>query len=1297
MAKRKKKKKTKIDPQDVLCERVRLSALELVRMIHHVNPTNKNLTPQKNEQRYRLKSGLQSLLIRRFGESLRIKADAMHPEVVSIRLKQFSEDACHAIISELDEDARSWIQRQIDEHVMRSNPSSNEQISETQKGNSATPYNPFLQKNKNNADDDSNNDNLPVHILIQKGLDAFAEYDYEACETYYTQSFKRSNGSLEATLALFEFLVDHMAAYESVIRLSETVSKDAAKNPDVKTYVALAAARMDDISRALEWIGNIVTPQALEVYLLAAKHFVEDKNEERTKEMLSLLKASQQAGIRPEVDTIEQKLRELQENRLRPLETEMLQAKERGEKDSATKLAQKLLGKWPQNKAAQEILNEFERQARDASVKKLLLEAEKAHNKNNYHKEVALLSRAIENGADSNLLADRLEHAIDLKQQQKEALENIHIIEQWNTGNVRESLIAYYRLTKKQQMHIRCEIYAPQFFWLSKLLASHKIIKPEKAVDAVLTLGNVQTSLQNGDVSQHMISELEAYTKLLWQLPETKQILQQIDALRHRDQITSAALELYKAGSYLAIDELYEASDCLHDLNQSVLANADIAFLKKLNQAIAKTERKKRLKQEYLDAANRKDHLTGQKIALQIAETEDRITAELWHERAEDHADIIKKEWAFFQGDITELPICYGMIDINRYMEDAKYCLMANEDEMLFVSAHENRLFIRTFSFAAQRFETGILLRTPTVILCSHIVCFEEILYIIDNMGGLLGINMITFDIVEWHDLNQLFNNGTNFEDIYFFPKSRTVWFYQNMSIQDDNELITIIQIDQKRTVKTLKTNGMPSIFNTGEDYNIAIQHFDSGKISIYSERGKVIYTISCDPYELLTKAAIHPNGNDYLLFTYDDEDDNKLKVRILSPNKKKDVLLNISDSNGQFQHTVHLCRKTGLLFIHFIKAVSEERAYLLSCYRINEDGFEFVYQTELPESLIIATDEHLTKVAAMGSDGRKLKMIFLDEHEPDIIALSLDKRSFDNLPKFDYPFFCDKPTGQLNEMALKFADKFKHSIANEQLMVNALKKEHQSDPDTLAAVHYALKLRFDYDEAEAFMEWFMKKHPTHYWVRYTQSCDAAEEKDWPRVVSLLEHLPFEDFDDGTARHACHLLGMAYFTQGDYEHALHVWKKGDSYEDGSCCLAPYIDYAELSLMSRKDRKECKVLSDLHKTLQIFETIDEYRAEHNWLKAIEFMEEKHVPSCNILQITARLTDAYLRLSEDDADYNDEMRRICKTIALSHYITIYHENFTNKIKYFPPFIDALSEIQLKHLLDKANEWLNHRDIR
>jgi hypothetical protein len=99
---------------ELLAGRQRCTARELIESIHAINPTGRGLASRDERRRYALKSRLQSLLIRTFGETLTIRRDERDPRVVTLAESSVGRDACHAVIADLDDDARAWVQFRLD-------------------------------------------------------------------------------------------------------------------------------------------------------------------------------------------------------------------------------------------------------------------------------------------------------------------------------------------------------------------------------------------------------------------------------------------------------------------------------------------------------------------------------------------------------------------------------------------------------------------------------------------------------------------------------------------------------------------------------------------------------------------------------------------------------------------------------------------------------------------------------------------------------------------------------------------------------------------------------------------------------------------------------------------------------------------------------------------------------------------------------------------------------------------------------------------------------------------------------
>ena len=92
---RKKRTKKTPSPEDVLAGRVKVDALELFRLIHRVNPTNRPISRQEAQRRYHEKHQLQSFLVLNYGEDHVVVSRTEKEGVVQFDHPSGVFDACH--------------------------------------------------------------------------------------------------------------------------------------------------------------------------------------------------------------------------------------------------------------------------------------------------------------------------------------------------------------------------------------------------------------------------------------------------------------------------------------------------------------------------------------------------------------------------------------------------------------------------------------------------------------------------------------------------------------------------------------------------------------------------------------------------------------------------------------------------------------------------------------------------------------------------------------------------------------------------------------------------------------------------------------------------------------------------------------------------------------------------------------------------------------------------------------------------------------------------------------------------
>lgn len=108
---RRKRTRPLPNAQDVLAGRADASVDELFELVHAVNPTRRRLPKEERSERYALKSRLQSLLIRRFGDEHLVVEPTGHAHLVLLEHRSGARHACHTLLPTLDDDARAtaWL------------------------------------------------------------------------------------------------------------------------------------------------------------------------------------------------------------------------------------------------------------------------------------------------------------------------------------------------------------------------------------------------------------------------------------------------------------------------------------------------------------------------------------------------------------------------------------------------------------------------------------------------------------------------------------------------------------------------------------------------------------------------------------------------------------------------------------------------------------------------------------------------------------------------------------------------------------------------------------------------------------------------------------------------------------------------------------------------------------------------------------------------------------------------------------------------------------------------------------
>jgi len=1300
---KKRKKRIELDPYEVLDERVLVTAHELIQLIHQINPTNKKKSSKMASESYRLKARLQSMLIRQFKDSLQVELpDPENTQIVGLCLRHFNEDACHALINELDDDARSWTQRQIDEGYAGGSIDSTEFSPKFSSGHKQPSYQ-YPQNDKAGKRDEA----LSEEELVNLGQKALEEYEYDACEKYYLRALDASHGGLEPALAILDFFVDHLAAYEKALAISELFSTSTEKDKRVKSLLALAAAHCGQVEKSLDYIDRISDPCVVEVYLFAVRHFIQQGDESRAAELLSVLKSYENADSKPEIDELETKIISLKAKKIEPVEEEMIQAWQQGSSRDALDLADSILSLLPQNKAARKIRHEFEKQQREENITKLLRQADEAKCIDDFQTEADLLKRAIMLGANANDLTKDLEHAQNKAKKHKQEAEISNVVGLWKDGHSKKALLQFMGLNEKQRGRILNTIHDQHFVWLEQTFSTHTTMKDEKMADAILDLGKLKNALQKREDPQHIVAEMNLHSRALQSVSEARTILQQAKSLSLRLELKKNKELLGEADSFLAKEnpDLEKASDCVAGIKVRDLDKSDRKYFEHIKSKMQRLDTIRMFNQKYDSCLKQGDHFACMDIAGKLAGYNEKNTSKLWFDKVEEHAASIKKEWSLVTADISELPTCYATFGMGWMLEESNCCILPDGRNLIMVTCHERWVFARTFCLDDQRFKKAIILRAPERLSFPKVSIVGNVLWIAGQDGHVVGLCLDPLTILSWYDFSDFIRQNEIVEDVLLFPEKGFVWLNKRSrsGILIAEETCEVINIEQWRVIRRIRSFALPFVINNSGFFHVVIANGDDKFVRIYSEQGRIIENLEFKTSVTIDAAAIHPNGVDSVFLTYDDtgafnlfqditEDNNEqygdfiLTLEIKPDVEHRNEPIKIEDSCGEFQHAMFTSLDTGIVFVCFGNESSQGIRVSLAAFKESRHGLDLLYQVSVPKDIILAVDEYSNRVAAIYSTDRKMQAVILDEHTPVFECDNDNSEQEYSLPSFDSRWTCGSPTGDINAESLAFMLQLR-DYSYEEFCDAAEKIKQSNNPDKIAAFIYALERILRIEESKQLKVWMKERYPDNCRVLFDMANDAAREQDWEKVILLLAQVSRVYLDDGTARHICHLLGMAYFVKNDEKSALNIWEEGATYQDGQCELSPYIAYAKLSLMNEKERKQCKPKSDIQRCLDIYERVDTYFKNKKWHAVIETMELTDSLKTRDLQLQARLVQAYLH-----QNYNhDDMRFISKVIVLANYCEEYNNDHFRKNQALPHYIEMLTEDRLGQIARQASKWI------
>ncbi len=1264
----------------MLAGRVDVGIRKLFELIHWVNPTGQELPARDAARLYSQKSGLQSLLIRRFGDQLTVKEDEREG-IVSLEHDSGTRDACHAVLDELDADARAWARRQLDTGVVPG-PAVDDGDRE--------PRREVHQAGDDRLgldDDLADAEESELLAIARRELD---EFDYPAAERHLRLAFEKSRGSVEAAAPLLELLVGVMGMDRQAIELEPRLATSATTDPEVRISLALAAARLGDSEHAQRLAGGIEIPQAAEVYAALASGAIHDRRPEAARKHLD--RASRCDPTYPRFASLEQEINELLAEVSRPAEHALEQRLLESGPLAVEDQARSLLAQWPDSEIARRVLREAAARRRRSEIKRHLELAEGALAEERFHDATIQFQAALDAGSKRADLPEMIEHTRELERQRQRQGRVDAVIEKFEQGATKAALLAYLALPRNLRDRVRQRVERPEIDWLEEIGPTSSKTRAKEAVAAVLEFKNMRQRRRSVD-DPAILDALEPHQELLNGVAAARSWLRDIHSRLAEARRAKAEQMLDEArGAYQATD-LERAEQLLDRLAGEHLSSRDRARAQRLRQQLLHAQERRLLEREYQRHLAANDPMGALDRARQLREQADGAEGQMrWQSAVQDLRNRLRREW---QLEETIAPLSlddpYDLHPRGVPYESPPFWLDDEGRELVLVEAWDHWLFIHAIDLTTRTVSDRVSLRTPEPMgrLLQEVYREGEHLHVVGEHGHLLEIGRDGWQILRWRSLRELLPEEAIIEHIRLVPGSPFVWLAFRPS-PADRWRCNVVDRRTWRIIRKLAGDFVQPILSSPP--RVLLTPYDEGS-KIYSARGKPGPEVRLPFATRVLSAAASPDGSGLCLVTTDahEETEEQDEVLDLRPGAAGDLEIHsrfrVADMEPDGVLQLAVLKE---LEIGFLRFVNLENGNELLAFDGSGDRWRPLYRSPIPRGTVLVQDRHARHAVAV-SFGRGSFAFTRLGPEPLPTLTPSTTSPHGGLPSLRTPFFCGYPTDDqlvaavdalVGEMRRSSPDAVERRLQHlegelfgTRVAVCHARRRHAPDDPRWEEIARELCAERPEDPASALL-----------------AAEAAAGKDrWEEVVQRLSTVDPEGLDDGRGCHFHHLLGVAYLHLDRLDEATATLERGRQYELGSCPLEPLLALAR-PMSETPEPAEWGPEQPLARQLLGAVRIADRGLERGDLEAArEALERPQIRRANELQSAARLTEIYLRTPIDDRSADAVARRFRKRLACARFLHLQNAETMLRVGLDLAGV-AWEKSRLEDLERRARAWLS-----
>lgn len=1249
----------------VLAERVRPTAEELLELIRQINPTGRELQAAVTRRRYQLKSQLQSLLVRRFEADLEIVPEPHQAGVVRLRHRYLDRGgAAHAVVAELEADARSLVQRHLDTMGSVEETAAQPPGTGTAPGEGRSPAPLSVPPEPAEPADDA-----PWPELVRQGQAAVADYDYEAGRALLELGLARSGGALEAARPLLELLVEVLAAYDDALALAPELSAEATADPSLRALLAQATAHSrpcESVQAEVErWLRGAAPSDAVGVWVVLVERALRAGEEAMA---TGGLEQARTLGASPsELLRLEGELQALRRSRWHRVEAELLQALSQGRLADAEPTARELLAKWPESPAARRVLALLQEQRRQHERERLLADAEAALERGDFERAAERSHAARALGGQTADLDSRIERARAEAQRQRDREQVERVTARLTAGAADDTaLLLYLQLPPRLRSEAQKLAGLPQLDWLEQAGAPSTGARAQAAVEAVQALLRCAGSA-DADPSA-VLSTLGPYEAVLERVGRFRELVASAHAARAARRHQQALEQLEEARAALHGGEIERAGRLLQEIDPHALAGREREQARALEAQIRRrTEARRRAEevQRRLAAEDLLGALEESDALLELCD-EDRADAET---RRAGIAALLQRAYCVrelrldTEGEplpgLGELGVLGGVLAPEARQLPISTAVRGNEATI--ATSYGRWLFLWTVALDVPRLLRVVRLRTPAPLGEQlQVVAASDRLWIVGRMH-VLALDPAGAQIRFWRPLADFLGPDGFADDAFVLPEAGYLWLLP--ALQETNRAVVVDlrrwrlrrEVPLGPRVKPVLGGQEPLLASYGLGHEVRLFAADG------STRDRLTY-----PSGKVADLSL-PGGAGPLLalcVERDDEDESALAAPadLTAPSETPFVAMGLaepgsadwsvplSSPHADGQHLLTAAREHDLTIVAYKLQEGPLRLYGLSR---RGNALRRRWKAESLGGFLCLQDPARRRAFALFPTTDGCGLTELGPGAPERLSQSTDYEH--RLPRLSGPFLCDTVGLQIPSPVMQQLSRVPFiPRAEVGPFLAALRAKHAGDPSALLAMTDFTPGKQRAEHAE----FIRARFPEHPLLPMRLADAAAQDNSWQAAAEALRHVQIDLLPERGRRHALHLLGIVRLRGGDLDGAEQAFTQA-AQSPGQCTIDRCLAWLSAlrqppeppELIERTaDPSFCGMLVRL---LRMVDSLLEHGAPE---AAVRALEHPMIWALEERQTLARLTAAYLRLSPSGG-----LPLFHKTLALARFCAWHEEPF------------------------------------